>query len=97
MTEQPTSARAVIIGGGIVGINAAKMALGLGARVTILDNNLDRLRELDDIFLSKISTLASNAYMIHDAVSTADLIVGAVLVPGAAAGVERRLRQARSE
>jgi alanine dehydrogenase len=57
----------------------------MGAHVTIIDNNLDRLRELDDIFLSKISTLASSAYMIHDAISDADLIVGAVLVPGAAA------------
>jgi alanine dehydrogenase len=57
----------------------------MGAHVTIIDNNLDRLRELDDIFLSKISTLASSAYMIHDAVSQADLIVGAVLVPGASA------------
>jgi alanine dehydrogenase len=57
----------------------------MGAHVTIIDNNLERLRELDDIFLSKISTLASSAYMIHDAISSADLIVGAVLVPGAAA------------
>jgi len=79
------AARVVIIGGGVVGTNAAKMAVGLGAQVTIIDNNLDRLRELDDIFLSKISTLASSAYMIHDAISHADLIVGAVLVPGAAA------------
>jgi len=79
------AARVVIIGGGVVGTNAAKMAVGMGAHVTIIDNNLDRLRELDDIFLSKISTLASSAYMIHDAVSQADLIVGAVLVPGAAA------------
>jgi alanine dehydrogenase len=79
------AARVVIIGGGVVGTNAAKIAVGMGAHVTIIDNNLDRLRELDDIFLSKISTLASSAYMIHDAVSTADLIVGAVLVPGAAA------------
>jgi alanine dehydrogenase len=79
------AARVVIIGGGVVGTNSAKMAVGLGAHVTIIDNNLDRLRELDDIFLSKISTLASSAYMIHDAISSADLIVGAVLVPGAAA------------
>jgi alanine dehydrogenase len=79
------AARVVIIGGGVVGTNAAKIAVGMGAYVTIIDNNLDRLRELDDIFLSKISTLASSAYMIHDAISTADLIVGAVLVPGAAA------------
>lgn len=80
-----TAARVVIIGGGVVGTNAAKMAVGLGAQVTIIDNNLDRLRELDDIFLSKVSTLASSAYMIHDAISQADLIIGAVLVPGAAA------------
>jgi alanine dehydrogenase len=79
------AARVVIIGGGVVGTNAAKIAVGMGAHVTIIDNNLDRLRELDDIFLSKISTLASNAYMIQDAISTADLIVGAVLVPGGAA------------
>jgi alanine dehydrogenase len=79
------AARVVIIGGGVVGTNAAKIAVGMGAHVTIIDNNLDRLRELDDIFLSKIATLASSAYMIHDAVSQADLIIGAVLVPGAAA------------
>ena len=79
------AARVVIIGGGVVGTNAAKIAVGMGAHVTIIDNNLDRLRELDDIFLSKISTLASSAYMIHDTISQADLIVGAVLVPGAAA------------
>ncbi|HYK22129.1 MAG TPA: alanine dehydrogenase [Pyrinomonadaceae bacterium] len=79
------AARVVIIGGGVVGTNAAKVAVGMGAHVTIIDNNLDRLRELDDIFLSKISTLASSAYMIHDAISQADLIIGAVLVRGAAA------------
>src|SRR5687768_6952160 len=79
------SARVVIIGGGVVGTNAAKIAVGMSAQVTIIDRDLDRLRELDDIFLSKISTLASSAYMIHDAISQADLIVGAVLVPGAAA------------
>ncbi len=79
------AAKVVIIGGGVVGTNAAKIAVGMGANVTIIDNNLDRLRELDDIFLTKISTLASSAYMIHDAISTADLIVGAVLVPGASA------------
>jgi alanine dehydrogenase len=79
------AARVVIIGGGVVGTNAAKIAVGMGAHVTIIDNNLDRLRELDDIFLSKIATLASSAYMIHDAVAQADLIIGAVLVPGGAA------------
>jgi alanine dehydrogenase len=79
------AARVVIIGGGVVGTNAAKIAVGMGAQVTIVDKNLDRLRELDDIFLSKISTLASSAYAIHGAISEADLIIGAVLVPGAAA------------
>ncbi|HZI18687.1 MAG TPA: alanine dehydrogenase [Pyrinomonadaceae bacterium] len=79
------SARVVIIGGGVVGTNAAKMAVGMGANVTIIDRDLDRLRELDDIFLSKISTLASSAYAIHGAISEADLIIGAVLVAGAAA------------
>ncbi len=79
------AARVVIIGGGVVGTNAAKIAVGMGAHVTMIDNNLERLRELDDIFLSKISTLASSAYMIQDAISEADLIVGAVLVPGASA------------
>jgi len=79
------AANVVIIGGGVVGTNAAKIAVGMGAQVTIIDNNMDRLRELDDIFLASISTLASSAYAIHDAISRADLIIGAVLVPGAAA------------
>jgi alanine dehydrogenase len=79
------AARVVIIGGGVVGTNSAKMAVGMGAHVTIIDNNLDRLRELDDIFLSRITTLASSAYAIQGAIAEADLIVGAVLVPGAAA------------
>ena len=78
-------ARVVILGGGVVGTNAAKIAVGMGAQVTIVDKNLDRLRELDDIFLSKITTLASSAYAIHGAIAEADLIIGAVLVPGAAA------------
>jgi alanine dehydrogenase len=77
--------RVVIIGGGVVGTEAAKMAIGLGAHVTIIDKNLERLRELDDIFLSKISTLASSRYAIEEAISHADLIIGAVLIPGAAA------------
>ena len=79
------AARVVILGGGVVGTNAAKIAVGMGAHVTIVDSNLDRLRELDDIFLSRITTLASSLYAIHEAVSHADLIVGAVLIPGAAA------------
>jgi alanine dehydrogenase len=77
--------RVVIIGGGVVGTNAAKMAVGLGASVTIVDLNLERLRELDDIFGSRIKTLASNDYTIHEAVAAADLVVGAVLIPGASA------------
>ncbi len=79
------AADVVIIGGGVVGTEAAKMAIGLGAHVTMIDKNLDRLRELDDIFLSKIQTLASSRYQIHEAISHADLVIGAVLVVGAAA------------
>ena len=79
------AANVVIIGGGIVGTEAAKMAVGLGAHVTIIDRNLDRLRQLDDIFLSKVQTLASSRYGIEEAISHADLVIGAVLVVGAAA------------
>ncbi|MBA2494729.1 MAG: alanine dehydrogenase [Acidobacteria bacterium] len=79
------AANVVIIGGGIVGTEAAKMAVGLGAHVTIIDKNLDRLRQLDDIFLSKVQTLASSRYAIEEAISHADLVIGAVLVVGAAA------------
>jgi len=74
-----------IIGGGIVGTNAAKMALGLGAKVTLVDLNLNRLRELDDIFNGRLYTLASNAYNVERAVCEADLVIGGVLIPGAAA------------
>lgn len=79
------AANVVIIGGGIVGTEAAKMAVGLGAKVTIIDINLDRLRQLDDIFLSKVQTLASSRYAIHEAISHADVVIGGVLVVGAAA------------
>ncbi len=72
----------VVLGGGIVGTNAAKMALGLGARVTMIDLNLNRLREIDDIFGGRVQTLASNSYNIAKAVSEADLLVGGVLIPG---------------
>src|SRR5277367_472497 len=75
----------VILGGGIVGTNAAKIALGLGARVTLIDLNLNRLRELDDIFGGRLFTLASNSYNIERAVCAADLVIGGVLIPGAAA------------
>jgi alanine dehydrogenase len=74
-----------VIGGGIVGTNAAKIALGMGAKVTLVDLNLNRLRELDDIFGGRVYTLASNAYNIQRAVCEADLVIGGVLIPGAAA------------
>ncbi|MEW6623593.1 MAG: alanine dehydrogenase [Bacillota bacterium] len=75
----------VIIGGGIVGTNAAKMALGMGAQVTIIDLNPDRLRYLDDIFGGRVKTIMSNYHNIELSVRYADLLVGAVLVPGARA------------
>jgi alanine dehydrogenase len=79
------AAKVTIVGGGIVGTNAAKMALGLGADVTILDLRAPRLRYLDDIFGARIKTLMSNSYNLKQAVSEADLVVGAVLIPGAKA------------
>lgn len=75
----------VVLGGGIVGTNAARIALGLGARVTLVDLNMNRLRELDDIFNGRVNTLASNSYNIARAVCEADLVIGGVLIPGAAA------------
>jgi len=74
-----------IIGGGIVGTNAAKIALGMGATVTLIDLNLNRLRELDDIFAGRLHTVASNSYNVERAVREADLVIGGVLIPGAAA------------
>jgi alanine dehydrogenase len=78
-------ANVCVIGGGIVGTNAAKIALGMGAKVTIVDVNLNRLRELDDIFNGRVYTLASNSYNVARAVREADLVIGGVLIPGAAA------------
>jgi alanine dehydrogenase len=75
----------VIIGAGVVGTNALQMAVGTGARVTVLDKNMDRLRHLDLIFGNRISTQYSNAHAIEEAVLSADLVIGGVLVPGAAA------------
>lgn len=72
----------VIIGGGVVGTNAAKMAIGLGANVTLLDVNPERLRQLDDIFAGRLNTVMSNAYNIREAVRKTDLLIGAVLIPG---------------
>jgi alanine dehydrogenase len=78
-------ANVAILGGGIVGINAAKIAVGMGANVTIIDRNLNRLRELDDIFNGVVVTLASNAWTIAETLKHADLVVGGVLIPGASA------------
>ncbi|CEH31282.1 alanine dehydrogenase [Aneurinibacillus migulanus] len=77
--------RVTIVGGGIVGANAAKIALGMGAKVTLLDINPERLRQLDDQFQGRIQTLMSNPYNIAKAVKEADLLIGAVLIPGARA------------
>lgn len=79
------SAQVVIVGGGIVGTNAAKMAVGLGARVTIIDKSAERLAYLDDIFGGRVTTVMSNSYNIAEWVAKADLVVGAVLLPGAKA------------
>ena len=78
-------ANVVIVGGGNVGTNAAKMAVGLGANVTVIDLNAKRLAYLDDIFGGRIQTLLSNSYNIARAVRNADLVVGCVLIPGAKA------------
>src|SRR5262249_37182181 len=77
----------VIIGAGTVGISAAKSAVGLGADVSILDVNLDRLRHVDDLFGSRVVTLASNSFNIARATERADLLIGAVLITGARAPV----------
>ncbi|WP_158735857.1 alanine dehydrogenase [Alteribacillus sp. YIM 98480] len=78
-------AAVTIVGGGIVGTNAAKMALGLGARVNILDISSKRLRELDDQFNGQVTTIMSNPHNLYEAVTTSDLLIGAVLIPGARA------------
>ncbi len=77
--------RVLILGGGIVGTQAAKMAAGLGAEVTIMDINLNRLRQLSDIMPANVKTIYSNEYNIRNEIKTSDLIVGAVLIPGAKA------------
>lgn len=78
-------AKVTVIGGGVVGTNAAKLAVGLGADVTIIDVSPERLRQLDDIFGNSINTLISNPYTIAEAVAESDLVIGAVLIPGAKA------------
>ena len=78
-------AKAVVIGGGVVGTQSAKMLAGLGADVTILDINIDRLRELDDIMPKNVKTKFSNQYNIKETIGKAHLVIGAVLLPGAKA------------
>lgn len=78
-------ANVVVLGGGVVGTQAAKMAAGLGADVTIMDLSLNRLRQLDDIMPANVKTQYSNDYNIREAVKTADLVIGGVLIPGAKA------------
>ena len=78
-------AKVLVLGGGIVGTQAAKMAAGLGAQVTIMDVSLSRLRHLDDIMPANVTTLMSNNYNIKKAITEADLVIGAVLIPGAKA------------
>jgi len=80
-----TPANVCVIGGGIVGTSAARIAMGMGAKVTLVDLNLNRLRELDDQFGGRVYTLASNSYNVSRAVQEADLVIGGVLIPGASA------------
>src|SRR5207247_11483153 len=78
-------ANVVVLGGGVVGANAAKVAAGLGANVLILDINLDRLRYLDDVMPPNVTTVFSDRHNILDSITRADLVIGAVLIPGAKA------------
>ncbi|WP_175841562.1 alanine dehydrogenase [Burkholderia contaminans] len=79
------AAHVVVLGAGVVGTGAMQMAVGLGARVTVLDTNVNRLRQLDLVFANRITTVCSNAHTIDEAVRDADVVIGAVLVPGASA------------
>lgn len=79
------AAHCVILGAGVVGTHALQMAIGLGAKVTVLDKNVERLRQLDLIFGNRISTLYSNVQSVEEAVLDADLVIGGVLIPGAVA------------
>ncbi|ALT79923.1 alanine dehydrogenase [Paucibacter sp. KCTC 42545] len=78
-------AHVVILGGGVVGTHALQMAVGMGARVTVLDKSVDRLRQLDLVFGNRISTQYSNVQSVEEAVLSADLVIGGVLIPGASA------------
>ena len=77
--------RVLVLGGGVVGYNAAIIAIGLGAQVTILDKSIDRMRYLDEILSGRVSTVMSSALQIESSIAEADLVIGAVLVPGARA------------
>ena len=79
------AAHVVILGGGVVGTHALQMAVGMGARVTVLDKSVDRLRQLDLVFGNRINTLYSSTQSVEEAVLDADLVIGGVLIPGAAA------------
>ncbi|MFG1698471.1 alanine dehydrogenase [Nonomuraea sp. NPDC049309] len=78
-------AKVVVIGGGVSGLNAAQVAVGMGADVTVLDTNIDRLRQIDAIYQGRLKTLVSTSYAIEQEVLQADLVIGAVLIPGAKA------------
>jgi alanine dehydrogenase len=78
-------AEVTILGGGIVGVNAAKIAIGMGARVTILERSVPRMRHLDDIFGNSLTCVMSNPYNIEQHLKSSDLVIGAVLIPGASA------------
>lgn len=78
-------AEVLVVGGGVVGTNAAQIALGMGANVTVVDKSLDRLRQLDDMLHGRLNTLASNSANVHERVASSDLVIGAVLLPGAKA------------
>ncbi len=77
------ASKVVVLGGGVAGLNATKMAVGLGAEVVVLDRNVDRLRYLDDVFQGRIKTVFSTAHAVEEHCTTADLVVGTVLIPGA--------------
>ncbi len=79
------SGNVMVIGGGVVGLNAARIAMGMGANVTVIDRSLPRLQQIDDLYGDRLNTLYSNAHTIEEQLRIADLVIGAVLIPGAAA------------
>lgn len=78
-------AEIVVLGGGVAGTSAISVAVGLGAQVTVLDTNIQRLQELDALYAGRIKTIASNGFEIERALLTADMVIGSVLIPGAKA------------